>query len=198
MDEKRSKTYWLKILIGIAFFPFTSTYLIWKSSLDRKIKIGVIIGFWVLFILVANSSKGNNNATENIATDITTAPTQVISPTLIIASPTPLIVTPSSEPTPKPPFATITYSNRYMLIKNLGNTKLTSCLVTIGYGSVFSPNTDYYEADFGDIPANSIYSLPWSNITKQDGTRFDYYKNQPQDVELDCTVNGADRSMHVN
>ena len=86
--------------------------------------------------------------------------------------------------------AKITYFDYYMQIANNEQVKWELCDVTIGYET----SGDQYYADFGEMLPHQTIQLPWSEITREDGRRFDFSQVEPRNVHLACTVNGKQRS----
>ncbi len=89
MDQNQSKPGCLKIILLIIFFPFSLIYLLWKSNLDKKMKIGITNGVliifvvWVVFNLINDSRKSSdsNNLVSNDKNEVISTPT--VEPTLI-------------------------------------------------------------------------------------------------------------------
>lgn len=73
---------WWGILILIAFFPFTLSYLTWKQKWSIPLRLGIIALIWIVFIGTGSSKSKNNdtaNTTNNsqIAVDQTSKPSQI-------------------------------------------------------------------------------------------------------------------------
>lgn len=72
------KTWW-GILLLIAFFPFTLSYLAWKQKWPMPARLGAIAVIWIIFIGVGNSSNKNSNSSStqtNQTASATPSPTQ--------------------------------------------------------------------------------------------------------------------------
>ncbi len=93
--------------------------------------------------------------------------------------------------------ATVTYSIQGITIKNNDSIEWNSCDITIGADN--NPNDFYELGGFNNtFPAYTPTTIAWGDITKSDGTRFDYASTQPRDLEIDCTVNGKAEKKIIN
>jgi hypothetical protein len=154
-----------------------------KTSLTL---LGILILSFILFDVTYPSSKTKSGATA------------VVAPTVIPSRPSPShtpddagiqrIKNAMDNPDSGKLDDKVTFNQDYLFITNNDNTKATwtDCKVTVNPGG-----SDDFTGNLGTIAAGQTVSIAWVNITKSDGTRFDYYQTAPQAETLECTVNGS-------
>ena len=85
--------------------------------------------------------------------------------------------------------ATVQASDDYLIIINNSNQDWTNCDYSIGYDL---NSNDFYElnpnsnSSYSSIPERGTIDIPWGDITKNDGTRFNYSTTMPSDLEFSC------------
>ena len=93
--------------------------------------------------------------------------------------------------------ATTQLTNAGLVVTNNDSADWRLCDVTIGSAE----NIDTaYEVSGWDIgfPAHQVTTIPWGNFTQDNGNRFNYYEREPQDIELDCSVNKEQEHLRIN
>jgi len=89
--------------------------------------------------------------------------------------------------------ATVKESNQALIITNNDSVNWEECDYSIGANL---NETDFYELgsnnNYLNIPAHGTVYVPWGAFTKRDGTRFNYYNQQPNGLMIDCSAGGTD------
>ena len=157
--------------------------------MDQKQKRGLkiiltAIAILVVFIIFIVAISGNSSQPRT--TKSTVVPTKSVE------------VKPTASPTPDITFAVMSFGNSGVTIKNTENVPLKSCQLTSGYyqnyPGVQMNHDDWYEYDMKDeIPPLGSALVYWSSMTRIDnGTRFNYYQQAPENLMVECQVNGQD------
>ncbi len=88
--------------------------------------------------------------------------------------------------------ATVRFGSTYLSITNNDNIEWDACNAYIPNET--DPNA--YVNDTGIVVSpHQTGTIAWSDLTLNDGTRFDYYSTKPESVEIDCSV-GANHDSH--
>jgi hypothetical protein len=89
--------------------------------------------------------------------------------------------------------ATVKESTQALIVTNNDSVNWEECDYSIGANL---NENDFYELgtndSYSNIPAHETVYVPWSALTKRDGTRFNYYNQQPNDLMIDCSAGGTD------
>jgi len=93
--------------------------------------------------------------------------------------------------------ATTDFSNAGLIVTNKDSVDWRLCTVTIGTSENIN---SAYEVSGWDIqfPANQTTTVPWGDFTQDNGNRFNYSTTQPNDIELDCSVNKEQEHLRIN
>ena len=90
---------------------------------------------------------------------------------------------------PKKLNAKVEITSQALLVTNNDDLEWNMCDYSIG--SDISPE-DFYElgilSSYAIIQPHQTMRVPWNQITKQDGTKFDYTTTQPKDLVIDCSA----------
>jgi hypothetical protein len=162
-----------------------------KKNFKIALIVSVIVLFFVLYAVIAGGSSKSGS------TKASATPTTEQKDVRNAASLTP-------TPTPDTTFAILSFNNSGVTIRNTENVPLKSCQLTSGYYQNFPGvqmnHDDWYEYDIKDdiLPLQTTF-VSWSWMTLIDnGTRFNYYQQAPENLMVECLVNGQDAfSMKV-
>ena len=191
---------------------------LFKKNLGRKKTTLLFTGitFALFVILVILAANGSNSATEQDNAKVTVKPTSVPNITQQKKSTTQGTKNPTPVPTedcsqsvnpqmcirmeinrePKLE-ATTQLTNAGLVITNNGDVDWRLCDITIGSAE----NLDTaFEVSGWDIAflAHQTTTVPWSDFAQDNGNRFNYYTTQPNDIELDCSVNHEQEHLRIN
>jgi len=78
-----------------------------------------------------------------------------------------------------------------LYVTNNNNFTWTECSATIE-DTDSQGNSDNYYSDNFDLQPGHTERIGWGDFLKADGTRYNYFAKEPQEIELDCTVNHLD------
>ncbi len=82
--------------------------------------------------------------------------------------------------------ASLKTNEQGMIFTNNENQDWKFCIDTI---NPEDGSSDWYEYDFGDMPAHQTYALiPWAQLKREDGTAFDHTTSIPKTIELTCEL----------
>jgi hypothetical protein len=179
-----------------------------KENWFKKHMVLTIIGGLIIVGMIGSAVSGNKSTTSTPTTTQTPMSSPVPSPTASTIGKSPI---PSSSADPCEPYAGTTQwsscennqrkQNKlnakvqatvsYMLVTNLDNVDWTGCQYSIGadinMDSAYEINM--FDQNYGTsviIPAHQSLKIPWGVFTQSDGTRFNFIKTQPDDINIDC------------
>lgn len=186
-----------------------------QNNKSRVLNFLLVI-FAIFFLLLAGDSKLLTRPQAEISTQVAVTPeAKAIKPTEVPKT-TPIPTdacnqyADTSEMVPcmqmedalqqanNPPLqATVTYASNGLFITNNDTVEWDSCDVTIGADSS-NINQTYELGGFNNTVApHTTVRVPWENITKEDGTRFNYFTTQPQDLDVSCTVGKVEEHKKI-
>lgn len=163
----------------------------------------LIVTFLLVFAVIAISVKLSafnaavNQFNQPISITPTKAPVQVNNPATTSPAPTddpcgsgmgtPNYLICKKLNTPKLQI-TVKENDSSLVVTNNEDVTLTHCDYSIDSDI---NKDDFYElgvfSDYATIPAHQTVNIPWGDIIKQDGTRFQYAEQAPTDLVIDCT-----------
>lgn len=197
------KTTGATIALLIFLFP-VGLFTMWKYMKWNNAIKWVITGVLILFILPKNNSETNSTTSKPVPTkaEVQEVKRKAEKPTPVPTEDCSQSVNPQMcirmEINREPKLdATTQLTNAGLVVTNNGDIDWRLCTVTIG--SAINDNTAY-EVSGWDIkfPAHQTTTVPWGDFTQDNGNRFNYYTTQPNDIELDCSVNSEQEHLRIN
>lgn len=98
----------------------------------------------------------------------------------------------------EPPLnGTFAFTDAGLSVTNNDNVDWTSCDVTIG--AEVNIETSFEVAGGNNsFPAHQTTVIPWGEFTQDNGNRFNFAATEPQDVDIDCSVNKQQEHKKIN
>src|SRR5437588_3620841 len=201
------------ILAGLSIFPpfWKIVSNKWNYNVRRRYKIILLIALLFVSGLVSEQnqtkSTDSNSATPTIQ-NTTKQPTSTEAPTEtpILTPKASLTSIPKKSPMPTgsttyhPPApyingyqnlnkvlinASITTNSEGILFTNNEKQQWDNCIATINPDA---GSSNWYEYDFGSIPAGQTYTVGWSQLTQQDGTVYSNASHEAKIIQISCEL----------
>jgi len=194
----------LSLLFSIVFLisPQLLKKFLKQQALSRKRLALWIIGYllllFVAMVFTASPVKETKprERKEQVQAQIPTqkanpTPSQKTQPTATALTPTGTYHLPALDISGYPGLnkvlinASITPNADGIIFTNNEKQQWNFCVAIINPDS--SPS-NWYEYDFGSIPAGQSYTVQWSQLSRMDGTVYTNYSNEAKIIELNCDL----------